>query len=151
VAAADDVAGVVTYERLLVGVLALARRFKGVPGTRVGLLLPASVACDTAFLALHWAGKVPVMLNWTTGPAGLAHAARTMGLTHIVTSQQFLDRTGVQVEGTQMICLEDVRQGIGRWELLRTLLTVRWWPSRIRRQVPKVAPDQPAVILFTSG
>jgi long-chain-fatty-acid--[acyl-carrier-protein] ligase len=151
VAAADDVAGVVTYGRLLVGVLALARRLTDVPGTRVGLLLPASVACDAALLALHWAGKVPVMLNWTTGPAGLAHAARAMSLTHIVTSQAFLDRTGTQVEGTQPICLEDVRKGIGRWELLRTLLAVRWWPGRIRRQVPKVAPDQPAVILFTSG
>src|SRR5262249_50869880 len=151
VAVADDLAGVVTCRRLLVGVLTLARRFGEVPGTRVGLLLPASVACDTALLALHWAGKVPVILNWTTGPGGLAHAARTMGLTHVVTSQQFLDRKGVQVEGAQYVCLEEVRQTIGRLELLRTLLAVRLWPGRIRRQAPQVAPDEPAVILFTSG
>jgi long-chain-fatty-acid--[acyl-carrier-protein] ligase len=151
VAVADDLAGVLTYRRLLVGVLTLARRFRDVPGSHVGLLLPASAACDTALLALHWAGKVPVMLNWTTGPGGLAHAARAMGLTHVVTSHQFLDRLGVQVEGTQYVYLEDVRQGIGRWELLRTLLAVRWRPGRIRRQAPRVAPDQPAVVLFTSG
>ena len=57
-----------------------------------GLLLPASVACDTAFLALHLAGKLPVLLNWTTGPANLAHAAQLMGLTHVITSRGFLDR-----------------------------------------------------------
>src|SRR5262249_2418937 len=92
VAAADDLAGVVTYERMLVGVLALARRFRDLPGPRVGLLLPASVAGDSALLALLGAGKLPVMLNWTTGPAGLAHAARAMGLECFVTSQAFLDR-----------------------------------------------------------
>jgi long-chain-fatty-acid--[acyl-carrier-protein] ligase len=151
VAVADDLAGVVTYGRLLVGVLTLARRFKQLPGTRVGLLLPSSVACDTALLALHWAGKVPVMLNWTIGPGALALAARAMGLTHVVTSRQFLDRTGVQVEGAQYVCLEDVRKGIGRWELLRTVLAVRWRPGRIHSQIPKGGADQPAVILFTSG
>ncbi len=45
----------------------------------VGLLLPASVACDLAFLGLHLAGKLPVVLNWTTGPANLAHAAKLDG------------------------------------------------------------------------
>jgi long-chain-fatty-acid--[acyl-carrier-protein] ligase len=151
VAAADDAAGVVTYRRLLVGVLLLARRFRALPGSRVGVLLPASVACDTAFLALHWAGKVPVMLNWTTGPQGLAHAARAMGLTHVVTSQLFVDRLGVQVEGTQYVFLEEVRKGIGRWEQLRTLAAVALFPGRVRGQAPRVAPDEPAVVLFTSG
>jgi hypothetical protein len=35
-------------------------------------LLPASADGDLAFLGLLLAGKVPVLLNWTTGPAGLA-------------------------------------------------------------------------------
>jgi long-chain-fatty-acid--[acyl-carrier-protein] ligase len=151
VAAADDAAGAVTYERLLVGVLTLARRFRKLPGTEVGLVLPASVACDTALLALSWAGKVPVMLNWTVGPAQLAHAVRTLGLAHVVTSSQFLDRIGVQFDGPECVFLEDLRAGIGRWELLRTLLRVRWLPGRIRRGLPQVDPDRAAVVLFTSG
>ncbi len=150
-AVADDQAGVRTYRRLLVGVLTLARRFEKLPGQRVGLLLPASAACDTALLALQWAGKVPVILNWTTGPSNLAHAARAMGLTHVVTAEAFLDRTGVNVEGVEYVLLEEVRQGIGRWELLRTLLGVRFLPGRVRRRMPRLAPDEPAVILFTSG
>ena len=51
-----------------------------------------------------------------------AHAAKTMGLTHVVTSHGFLDRIGVQVEGTQAVFLEDVRKTVGRVELLRTLV-----------------------------
>jgi acyl-CoA synthetase (AMP-forming)/AMP-acid ligase II/acyl carrier protein len=151
VAAADDLAGVLTYERLLVGALALSRRFAALPAPNIGLMLPASVACDLALLGLELAGKLPVVLNWTTGPAYLAHAARTMGLTHVVTSRQFLDRSGVTVEGVQYLLLEEVGKGIGTWEKLRTLLLVRWRPGSVRARIPQVSPDQPAVVLFTSG
>src|SRR5262249_509789 len=148
---AEDVAGAAPYARLPVGVWTLARRFRDLPDTRVGLLLPASVACDVALLALHRAGKVPVVLNWTTGPAHLAHAVRATGLRHVVTSHQFLDRTGLEVPGAQCVCLEDVRRRVRRVEELGGLLAVGLGPGRIRRQAPPAAPDDPAVILFTSG
>jgi long-chain-fatty-acid--[acyl-carrier-protein] ligase len=151
VAVADDMAGVLTYERLLVGARVMSKRFKKLEAPNVGLLLPASVACDTAFLALHLAGKLPVLLNWTTGPANLAHAVRTMKLTHVITSRRFIDRLHLTIEGAKYLFLEDIRQGISKFELLRTLLSVRWQPERQRRKIPAVSPDQPAVILFTSG
>jgi long-chain-fatty-acid--[acyl-carrier-protein] ligase len=151
VAAADDLSGVLTYERLLVGALVLSRRFAALPAANVGVLLPASVACDTVLLGLQLAGKLPVVLNWTTGPANLAHAARLMELTHVVTSDRFIDRLGIDIEGVPYLYLEDLREGVGRWELLRTLLGVRLLPHRIREQVPAGSPDRPAVVLFTSG
>jgi long-chain-fatty-acid--[acyl-carrier-protein] ligase len=151
VAAADDMAGVVSYERMLTGALAMSRRFAALPAPNVGLMLPASVACDTAFMALQLAGKLPVILNWTTGPANLAHAARLMGLTHVVTSRAFIDRTGIEVAGVEYLYLEPLRREMGKFELLRTLLSVRWLPGRIRKHFPHPSPDQPAVVLFTSG
>jgi long-chain-fatty-acid--[acyl-carrier-protein] ligase len=149
-AAADDVAGAVSYGRLLAGALILARRFAPLPGTNVGLLLPASVACDTAFLALQLAGKVPVVLNWTTGEANLAHAVRLMDVKQVLTSNQFLDRARVRLEAPKL-CLEELGQGIGKVEKVRTLLTVRLRPGKVRGLVPRPDPDQPAVVLFTSG
>jgi long-chain-fatty-acid--[acyl-carrier-protein] ligase len=151
VAAADDLAGVLTYEKMLVGVWTLSRRLAQLPGDRVGLMLPASVACDLAFFALHLAGKLPVMLNWTIGPANLAHAAQVMSVTHVITSKTFLDRLGIQSGGWEWVYLEDLRAGIGRLELLRALLTVRWLPGLVRSRSPAVGPNQFAVILFTSG
>ncbi|HZY85256.1 MAG TPA: AMP-binding protein [Gemmataceae bacterium] len=151
VACADDLAGAMTYEKLLVGARTMARRFRKLPGTNVGLMLPSSVACDVALLGLYLAGKLPVVLNWTTGPANLAHAARTMQLTHVVSSRAFLDRSGVTVEGVEYVTMEELRQQVGRWELLRALLRVRFSPGRVRARVPQAAPDQPAVVLFTSG
>jgi long-chain-fatty-acid--[acyl-carrier-protein] ligase len=151
VLAADDLAGAPPGERLLVGVLTLARRLRAIAAPNVGLLMPASVGCDVALLALQMAGKLPVLLNWTTGPANLAHAARVMGLTHVLTSRAFADRTGVVVEGTSYLFLEELKAGIGKLELLKTLLGIRWQPGRVRRLVPVIAPDAPAVVLFTSG
>jgi long-chain-fatty-acid--[acyl-carrier-protein] ligase len=151
VAAADDMAGVLTYERMLVGALTMAKRFATLRGENVGLLLPSSVACDIAFMALHLAGKLPVLLNWTTGQTNLQHAVRTMNVTHVVTSEAFLDRLDVELDKIEYVYLEDLRQGIGKVELLRTLLGVRWFPKGVRKRVPPTDPDRPAVVLFTSG
>jgi acyl-CoA synthetase (AMP-forming)/AMP-acid ligase II/acyl carrier protein len=151
VVAADDMAGVLTYRKMHVGARTMARRFRALAGENVGLLLPASVACDTAFIALHLAGKLPVLLNWTTGPVNLAHAARTMGLTRVITSKAFVDRIGIVVEGTEYLYLEELRGGIGKFELLRTLLATKLFPGRARAEVPPVDPNRPALVLFTSG
>jgi long-chain-fatty-acid--[acyl-carrier-protein] ligase len=151
VVAADDISGVLTYRKMLVGARVMARRFRSLPGENVGLLLPASVACDTMFMALHLAGKLPVLLNWTTGPANLAHAARVMSLSKVVTSKAFVDRAGVTVERTEYVYVEDLRASVGKLELLRTLLATTLFPGGARAEVPAVQPDRPAVVLFTSG
>ncbi len=151
VAAADDLSGVVTYERLLTGAKLMARRFARLPSANVGLMLPASVACETMFLGLSLAGKLPVLLNWTTGPANLSHAARLTGLTHVITSWRLRDRLGLAIEGVQFLDVEDLHQQVGRLEQILMMLRVRISPSRIRRWVPLINPDTTAAILFTSG
>ncbi len=151
VIAADDLAGALTYERMLVGALLMAQRFAKIPAPNVGLLLPASVGCDLALIGLHLAGKLPVILNWTTGPANLAHAVKLLNLTHVVTSKAFVDRLAITVEGAKYLYLEDIRKSMGKLEQLWTLLTVRLRPGSVRHRVPNITPDQPAVVLFTSG
>jgi long-chain-fatty-acid--[acyl-carrier-protein] ligase len=151
VVAADDLAGAITYERMLTAALAMSRRFAALPAANVGLMMPASVACDIALMALHLAGKLPVVLNWTTGPGNLAHAARIMELTHVVTSRAFIDRTAIEVKGVEYLYLETLRKDMSKFELLRTLLMVRWLPGHVRKLVPPKSPDHPAVVLFTSG
>ena len=150
-AAADDLSGVVTYARMLTGARLMAKRFAPLPGDAVGLMLPASVAADTALMALLWAHKLPVLLNWTTGPVNLDHAAKVMGLRRVVTSRKFVDRVGVKIEGVEYVFLEDVRKGIGKFEALATLLGVRFFPGRVLAELPRIGPDDTAVVLFTSG
>ena len=105
VAVADAVSGVLSARRLLVGASLMARRFAAWPETHVGVMLPASVAADVVFFGLHLAGKVPVMMNWTTGPANLAHGVRVTETRRIVTSRRLVDRLGIEVEGAEYACL----------------------------------------------
>ena len=150
-AAADDVSGVVTYARMLTGARLMAKRFAKLPGDAIGLMLPASVAADTALLALFAAKKLPVLLNWTTGPVNLNHAAKVMQIQRVITSQKFIDRVGVKIDGAEFVFLEDVRKGIGKIEALATLLGARFFPGNVLASLPKFDPGDTAVVLFTSG
>ena len=154
VAVADDLSGALTYERLLLGATLLADRFEAIGGKPVGLMLPASVAGVTALLGLHLAGKLPVILNWTTGPANMAHAVQVVGVTTVVTSRRFIDRTQINVPGATFYFLEDVRATVTRFEKLRRLLSVTVFrAATVRRRLARLGakPDDPAVVLFTSG
>jgi long-chain-fatty-acid--[acyl-carrier-protein] ligase len=154
VVVADDLAGGVTYEKLVIGASAMAARFRAIDAPNVGLMMPAAVACDLAFLGLHLAGKLPVLLNWTTGPANLAHAVRIAGLTHVVTSRAFVDRVRVEVPGATFLFLEELRGGIGKLELFRRLIAVRFFGGLTKTRLLKPLardPHKPCVILFTSG
>jgi len=148
---ADAMSGVVSAERALVGAELFARRLRALPGEAVGVMLPASVGGGLALLACHLAGKLPVLLNWTTGPAGLDHAVKAMKLGHVVSSRKFLDRAGVKLEGVTVLALEELRAGIGKLEALRCLMGVRLGARAIRRAVAGTDPARPAVVLFTSG
>ncbi len=152
VAVADQVSGVLSYRRLWVGVQILARRFRTIPGEVVGLMLPASVAADLSFLALHWAGKLPAMLNWTTGPAYLAHAVQTHGIRQVITSRRLLDRLHIEVPGAEYLFLEDLQTQVSKLEALGTLLKTYLGKLGLKAShLSGTDPDAYAVILFTSG
>ena len=150
-AVADRISGVLPSRRLLVGASLMARRFAAWPEKHVGVMLPASVAADIVFFALHMAGKTPVMMNWTTGPSSLAHGVKVTGTQRIITSKTLVDRLGIEVPGTPYEYLETIRGGIGKAEQISTLLGTILNSGAILRGLPKQDPDEPAVFLFTSG
>ncbi len=154
VALADDLSGVLTYERFFLGASVLAKRFRDIPEPNVGLLLPASAGGMVSLFALHLAGKVPVILNWTTGPGNMGHGVKLTGVKRVVTSKRFIDRVQVEVPGAEFLFLEDVRKTVGKFELLRRLVSFRLFRSSVgEAAIAKLTrdPQKPAVVLFTSG
>lgn len=154
VAMADDISGVLTYEKLFLGASILASRFRDIPGHSVGLLMPATIGGTLALLGLHFAGKLPVILNWTTGPAALDHAVRLTGVTHVITSKRFVDRASVTVPGTTFVFLEEIKAGVSKFEGLRKLLGMKLFLNRMIASTlagVEKDPEKPCVILFTSG
>jgi 1-acyl-sn-glycerol-3-phosphate acyltransferase/acyl carrier protein len=62
---ADQTSGEVTYRRLVLGLLLMVPAIRRLPGRYVGVMLPASVGAGLFYLATLFAGKTPVMINWT--------------------------------------------------------------------------------------
>jgi long-chain-fatty-acid--[acyl-carrier-protein] ligase len=156
VSTADRMSGVLSYRKLYIAASLMARRFasfgsSNATGDAVGVLLPGSVAADIVFFGLHLAGKLPVLLNWTTGPANLAHAVKTLNVRHVITSKKLIDRLGIQIDGTEYVYLEDIRGEIGKLEAVLMMLSTYMMPGRMLRRGPRPAADSPAVVLFTSG
>lgn len=150
-ATGDQMSGVLSRRRLLVAANLMAKRFARIPQQHVGVMLPASVAADIVFYAMHLAGKTPVMMNWTTGPSGLAHGVEVTGVRQVVTSSRLVDRLGIEIKGSEYVFLEDVKKSIKKTEALGLLASTYLRPTSFLRNLPKQDERDPAVFLFTSG
>lgn len=155
--ALEDVQGKLTYGRFLVGADVLARQWAARLDrsvTRVGVLLPNVNGLPVVLLSLWCDGRVPAVLNYSTGTATMAACIQLAELTHIITSRAFIERANLDVQpllkrGIQLIHLEDVRAQVSLGAKWASLVRMRWAPRRALRSVP--APGATAVILFTSG
>jgi acyl-[acyl-carrier-protein]-phospholipid O-acyltransferase/long-chain-fatty-acid--[acyl-carrier-protein] ligase len=145
-----------TYRKLMVGADVLAHALRGpvAGGERVGLLLPNVNATPVVILALWTLGKVPAMLNFSSGTPTMLACTELAGLKHIVTSRAFLERARLNVDdlvkaGIHLIYLEDVRAGISGFRKFLTLLRHVFYPQSAIRNSPSAGST--AVIVFTSG
>ncbi|HXI53548.1 MAG TPA: AMP-binding protein, partial [Candidatus Saccharimonadales bacterium] len=153
----EDVTQPMTYRRLLVSAAVLGQqlgRRLGGDSSRVGLVLPNVNATPAVMLGLWFGGRIPALLNYTTGAATMLVCAQLAGIKHVVTSRVFLEKARLQLEplsagGVQLIYLEDLRETIGWSDGMRALLRARWLPGSLIRAEQR--PDETAAILFTSG
>ncbi len=154
-ACADAVAGILSYRKLKRSALVLSLKIREMPGEKIGILLPSSVGAYITILATQLAGKVPVMLNWTTGPRNLEHAAEVCQLKTVLSSYRFLSR----IENVDLgklddllVLLEEVRRTLSLKMKLKGLFLSFGSAAKIIKTLPKKAKeDDPAVVIFTSG
>jgi acyl-[acyl-carrier-protein]-phospholipid O-acyltransferase/long-chain-fatty-acid--[acyl-carrier-protein] ligase len=147
-----------TYRRLLVGADLLAGQWRNLlnqPGQRVGVLLPNVNAMPVVTLSLWAAGRIPAILNYSTGTGILLACARLAGLRHIITSKAFIQRAKLDPEpfreaGIEILFLEEVRARITRTQRVLALLR-QWLKPRLSTLNYQLSTNSPAVILFTSG
>src|SRR5262249_6102030 len=124
-------------------------------GETVGLMVPNSVAAAIAFLGLQATGRVPAMLNHTSGADGVLSSCRTAGLRRGVTSRRFVELAKLGAlaerlaEEVELVWLEDVRTRLGFGDKLYGAVAQRFAGPLHRRL--GVALGDPAGLLFTSG
>ena len=145
-----------SYRQLMVGVDVLAQALRGsaVSSERVGLLLPNANTTPMVILALWRLGKVPAVLNFSAGASTLRACAELAGLTGIITSRAFLERTKLKVDGfaeagIRLVYLEDVAPSITGVDKILTRFRHLFNPQSVMRS--SLTASSTAVIVFTSG
>jgi acyl-[acyl-carrier-protein]-phospholipid O-acyltransferase/long-chain-fatty-acid--[acyl-carrier-protein] ligase len=149
----DAVGGSLAYGRLMTGAAVLARKFARLTerGEYVAVMLPNANAVVLTFLGLQSAARIPAMLNYTAGPAVVVSACQTVKARRVISSRAFVEKAELQPlvsalesAGLQMLWLEDIAKtvtGIDKaigWVMRNSVLQ-------------KSRPDDPALVLFTSG
>lgn len=152
IAVEDPVTGSLTYKRLLLGAAVLGRKLLPLAseGKALGVMLPNANGAVVTILGVMSGGRVPAMINFTAGAASILAACKAADVTTIVTSRAFIEKAKLGAVAEQLakaanvVYLEDVRATVTTGDKLRGLIAFK---------KPLVArkPDDPAVILFTSG
>jgi len=144
-----------TYGDFLKKALALGRLVSKVtqPNETVGLLMPNITNTACMIFGMSAMKRIPAMLNYTAGSAGIQNACIAADVKTIITSRKFvetvkLEETLSMLQNIQIYYLEDLRSQFGLGDKLWLMAYALRLPRLVQT---KTKPDETAVILFTSG
>lgn len=155
----DSLREPVTYRQLLMRSFILSRYMveKTVPGERVGIMLPTSIASLVSFFALQCIGRVPAMLNFSLGSHSLRDTCNLARIRWVLTSRKFVEVARLEEtieklsEKVQVLYLEDVKEQISKLAKAVGFISAIFPYLASRRYQHNIQPEDPATILFTSG
>jgi acyl-[acyl-carrier-protein]-phospholipid O-acyltransferase/long-chain-fatty-acid--[acyl-carrier-protein] ligase len=143
-----------TYGDILKMTVALGRMTakNSEPGECIGILMPNLASTVCMLIGAASRGRVPAMLNYKAGAAGLKNACIAARIKTVFTSRAFLEQAKIEsdvaaIKDVKVLYLEDLKQQIN----LADKLWILWgalFPGRVEKQGD---PETPAVVLFTSG
>jgi acyl-[acyl-carrier-protein]-phospholipid O-acyltransferase/long-chain-fatty-acid--[acyl-carrier-protein] ligase len=143
-----------SYNDLLRMCLGLGRiiRNNSAAGECIGILMPNVAATVCALIGTSALGRVPAMLNYKSGAAGMRDACTAAAIGTVIASRAFVVQAKLEADvagltGIRVLYLEDLRPRL-------TLADKLWvlWHTRFPGLVEANRdPRRPAVVLFTSG
>ncbi len=126
-------------------------------GEYVGVILPNMVSSIVTLMALQAYGRVPAMLNFSTGPQNLLSACTTADVKTVYTSRQFVEAgkleaivEAIEEDGVKVVYLEDLSRTVSGFDKLKGLIA-GYFPETTYGRTSSREPQDAAVILFTSG
>jgi len=146
-----------SYDNLIARTIAIGSVLKSIsePGENVGILLPNSTKTLITFLGLQLHGRVPAMMNYSIGSAGMKSACQIARIKTVLSSRNFIEKAKLGNEAEELsqqvnvVYLEDLAGHITPKEKLKAFILGKTADMWYRRETHN--PESPAVILFTSG
>lgn len=144
-----------TYHDLLKKSLALGRLACKIsqPNEAIGVLMPNVTNTAALILGMTAFRRIPAMLNYTSGTAGLQNACIAAKIKTVMTSRQFLETAKLQevvaqLKDINIVYLEDLRSQFSLWDKAWLMGYALHFP---RAAMETTKAEDTAVILFTSG
>ncbi len=153
IAVVDKTTGrTLTFTQLLIGSVIVAKHIKkNYKDGFIGVMLPNTAGSMISVLAVLMAGKVPVMINYSTGAHGnTKFAQKRCGFRTVITSRAFIKKINCNI-AKGMVFIEDVMSEVNLRKKLTAALKVSMPVNILTRRYGKGSSDDNAVILFTSG
>jgi len=140
-----------SYEKLLLGSLLFKNLVSGYKSKYIGVMLPPGAGSILTILGTLMCGKIPVMINYSTGAMeNAAYSQNKCYFKTIITSKKMLDKLGYEaIEG--MVFVEDLLSGISGLQKLSALLRTKLSYSFLSKRIHRGSRDDVAIVLFTSG
>jgi acyl-[acyl-carrier-protein]-phospholipid O-acyltransferase/long-chain-fatty-acid--[acyl-carrier-protein] ligase len=141
----------ISYSKALLASILLSKYFKKYEKGFIGVMVPTSAGCMLAKIGILMSGRIPVMINYSTGAEqNVRYAQQKCDFKTIVTSRALLEKIECpHVEG--MIYLEDIMQNLSVLQKARAAIISKLPAAAIKMLVHGGEEDDTAVILFTSG
>jgi len=141
----------VSYHRALLASLLLASVIKKLDEGFIGIMLPTSAGCILTKIAALMSGRIPVMINYSTGAEQNAeYAKRKCDFRTIITSRALLEKIECShVDG--MIYIEDIMDNVSTYQKVKAAALSKLPAGVIKLLVHSGTVEDTVVILFTSG
>ncbi|HTR82171.1 MAG TPA: AMP-binding protein [Bacteroidota bacterium] len=140
-----------TYGKALIASLILSEKLKQYDEGFLGIMIPTSAGCALSVLGTLMSGRVPVMINYSTGAAGNAeYAQRKCAFKTIITSKALLEKINCRpVHG--MVFIEDIMARVTMFDKIKAALRSKLSADSIIRKISGGEENDTLFILFTSG
>lgn len=140
-----------TYQRGLIASIILAEKFKKYDAGFIGIMLPTSAGAALSVLGALMSGRVPVMINYSTGAAqNCEFAQQKCDFKTIITARALLEKINCPVV-PGMVLIEDLLAGVSGFDKIRAALRTKLPMSMLTARYGQGNENDTAFILFTSG
>ena len=141
----------VTYARALIGSIILSEKIKRYDEGFIGIMLPTSAGAVLAMLGSLLSGRIPVMINYSTGAdRNCRFAQEKCDFKTIITARALLDKISCpEVPG--MVFIEDLMNEVSGFDKIKAALRSKMPVASLVKKYAQGAEDDTAFILFTSG